>query len=143
MNSDKVFSLSIRWGAVGLLNTAMGLSLIWILRVIGLGDYLSNLIAYSFLIPLSFWLHSRFSLRRPVSSTNFAFYLLAVALGYVLNIVTVYFFIRFGNFGMVAHVFGMLAYTVCTFIVYTLSPQKQVLQRRLLPPPGVRTDNLS
>jgi putative flippase GtrA len=100
--------LALRWGAVGLLNTVLGLSLIWVLRHLGLGDYLSNVLAYAFLIPLSFWLHSHFSFRRPLSYANFALYLLAVGSGYVLNILTVYVFIRFGDLGMVAHVFGMV-----------------------------------
>lgn len=124
--------LGVRWATVGVFNTVIGLLIIWSLRHAGLGEYLSNLIAYSFLIPLSFLLHSFFSFRTRISPRNLMFYLFAVCLGYVANILTVYFLVEIGNFGMVSHLFGMVCYSFCTFVLTAIfiangAPQSKTL----------------
>jgi putative flippase GtrA len=110
-------SLFGRWATVGTVNSVLGILLIWTLRGAGLGEYISNVLGYAILIPFSFLIHSRFSLRVPLSTKNFALYLIAFGLAYLANLTTLYLFVEFAGLGMLAQLFGMVAYVGCSLVL--------------------------
>jgi putative flippase GtrA len=82
----------LRYGAVGLANTAIGFGLIWLCLALGLGDYPANALGYAAGLTFSYFANRRFTFRLggrsdPAEVGRFAF-CFAVAYGANLLIVT-------------------------------------------------------
>lgn len=82
--SIKKFSL------VGLLNTFLGLFIIFLAKWVGLGDIISNLTGYACGIILSFSLNSRWSFNYEGDQLRaFIIFVIITVLAYLVNLVTV------------------------------------------------------
>lgn len=79
---------ALRFGLVGVLNTIVGLAVIWALLRLGVGDYPANACSYGVGVCCSFVLNRTwaFEVRGPVASTEVARFLTVFALSYGANL---------------------------------------------------------
>lgn len=85
----KLASQAAKYGVAGVLNTVVGLAVIYLCMVLGVGDVLANAIGYGVGLACSFLLNARwtFAYRSPRGATA-ARFLLVVALAYLANLLT-------------------------------------------------------
>lgn len=108
----------LRFGFVGVLNTLSALAVIYALMALGVGPYLANLGGYAVGLVISFTLNRRWTFR----STNLsgpglvARFLIAVAVSYLVNLLTVYLCLHVGVPPHLAQLLGMPAYTLCFYV---------------------------
>jgi putative flippase GtrA len=107
-----------RFVSVGLLNTIVGLAVIYAAKLLlQLGDAAANALGYSVGILLGFALNSRWTFAyRGASLPAFARFALTTCVAYVVNLATVLVAIRGGLDSYVAQALGVVPYTVTTFI---------------------------
>lgn len=81
----------IRFGLVGLLNTAIGFAVILFALRMGAGDYSANAAGYAAGLALSYMLNRSwtFAVAQPVNSAEFARFLVAFALSYAANLLLI------------------------------------------------------
>ncbi len=113
----------IRYGLVGLANTAFGLSLIYLaMSVFGLAPALANAVGFAAAFLFSYWLNRRWTFRSDAhvgrSLTGFA---AACAVGYALNLAAVLTAINFMQINpYIAQLFGVAIYAGFVFVVSKL-----------------------
>lgn len=110
---------AIRFCLVGLVNTAVGLSLIYAGKFIfGLGDILANAIGYAIGLMVSFTLNSRWTFRYdgPVWPALLRF-LVTFAISYAANIATVLAVIGAGGNSYLAHAIAVVPYTTTFYLL--------------------------
>ena len=104
----------IKFGLVGLLNTAFGFSIILSALALGLGDYAANALGYGFGLVLSFVANRywTFAVREPMSATELARFGAVAVQAYAANLLVV------GAFRMagwidepVVHLIGITLYS--------------------------------
>lgn len=78
----------VRFVLVGLLNTAIGYSVILLALALGLGDYLANLTGFLLGIPAAYLLHRRWTFRAATrrSAGEMALYAACFAVAYAANL---------------------------------------------------------
>ncbi len=116
---------ALRFGAVGVLNTGLGLCTIWLFMWLGASAILSNAIGYSLGFILSFVLNRNWSFDRnknAVSAGNamsdMPKFLVAFFSSWLLNIAVVAFGMHTTTVSpYFLQVFGMAAYTVSFFVL--------------------------
>ena len=113
----------IRYGLVGLANTAFGLSLIYIaMSVFALAPALANAAGFSAAFLFSYWLNRRWTFRSDAhvgrSLTGFA---AACAIGYTLNLAAVLTAIKSAQIDpYIAQLFGVAIYAGFVFVASKL-----------------------
>jgi len=126
---------SIRFGAVGLVNTAIGLITIYSLMFFwGIGPGIANVIGYAIGLAVSFALNRvwTFSSNRPVAHV-LPKYLLTAAISYLLNLGAVLSAVSlYSSNPYLAQLFGIGIYTFCMFfgcrwIVFAPTPLEKTL----------------
>ncbi|MBM3490482.1 MAG: GtrA family protein [Alphaproteobacteria bacterium] len=122
----------VRYLAVGLGNTALGLAVIYGCKwALGWPDIAANLAGYAVGLVVSYVLNARWTFRYAGSWwRGFTRFLAVVALAYVANLVTVLALIGFGWNSYLAQAAGILPYTAVGFLGNRLA-----LGRRPLPRP--------
>ena len=109
----------LRFGLVGILNTAVGLGTIFALMYgLGLGAVLSNLIGYGIGLCVSFVLNSRWTFGAAVTPGTALRFLLAFGLSYLANLGMLLFCM--GPPGMhpgLAQLVAMVTYTIVFFVL--------------------------
>lgn len=110
---------TMRFGFVGLLNTAIALSLIWLLMVAGASPYVANLAGYALGLVISFTLNRIWTFRQrgPVKWTQVIQFLLACGASYLLNLATVALALQAGTPSYPAQIAGVPVYTACFFLM--------------------------
>jgi putative flippase GtrA len=106
-----------RYALVGVLNTSIGLSLIYAAMFSGLGDLASNFIGYAAGFAVSYCVNSIWTFQSRPSGANAARYALLTAIAYLLNVAAV--FISRDYFGLdryIAQLLGVAAYTTLGFV---------------------------
>jgi putative flippase GtrA len=109
----------LRFGFVGLFNTALTLMVIYALMSINTNPYLANAVGYACGMAMSFTLNRRWTFRssqRPSLSLVGRF-LAAMGCAYLANLATLHVSIRAGASPYVAQLLGMPVYTLCFFLV--------------------------
>ncbi|RYH06631.1 GtrA family protein [Tropicimonas sp. IMCC6043] len=81
-----LFSQFLRYSWVGLLNTALGLFVIWGLMLAGLGPYAANVAGYAAGLVLSFFLNRTWTFRAQEAGWPVARFLCAFAIAYGANL---------------------------------------------------------
>jgi putative flippase GtrA len=120
---QKLISLALRplrFGVVGLINTAVGLGLIFGAKAIfGLGDLLANAIGYGVGVIVSFTLNRRWTFRDQHSILPaFARFGLAFGVSYAVNLATVFGLRDLAHLdAYVAQAMGVIPYTVCFYLI--------------------------
>lgn len=110
----------IKFGLVGLLNTALGLALIYAFKWgWGWGDAVANLAGYGLCIGLGFVLNGRWTFGQSALGLRHGLgYLGVVALAYLLNLSTVLLSIQWlGVPGDYAQLLGVPVFTLSSFVL--------------------------
>lgn len=106
-----------RYAVVGVLNTAVGLSLIYAAMLIGWGDIISNFVGYAIGFVISFCANGAWTFRSRLSGARAAKYALLMTLAYLLNVaVMVASRDVLGVDRYVSQLFGVMAYTALGFV---------------------------
>jgi putative flippase GtrA len=109
----------LRFGFVGLLNTALTLMVIYALMSIHANPYLANAVGYACGMAMSFTLNRRWTFRssqRPSLSLVGRF-LVAMGCAYLANLATLHASISAGASPYISQLLGMPVYTLCFFLV--------------------------
>jgi putative flippase GtrA len=109
--------IEIRYGIVGLINTLVGLCIIYCLKWFGVGDVVSNAVGYLCGLLLSFSLNSRwtFSYEGKVFPAFWKFVLI-ILVSYFVNLKVVMTAIHiFGINSYVAQTLGTIPFTLITY----------------------------
>jgi len=107
----------VRFGLVGLANTAAGFTVIMVARWSNCGEVLSNLLGYVCGLFLSFSLHRHWTFVNRNSLLHGAVrFLTVVAAAWSLNILLVLSCLRFGFPGALAHAVGLILYSALTYM---------------------------
>ena len=109
---------ALRYGVVGLLNTVIGLSVIWGLMRAGLAPVPANMLGYAAGLTISFFLNRTWTFRAPIAPGQIGRYLVAFVLSYGLNllILTCALYLWRGD-GYLAQLVAVGAYTVAFFLL--------------------------
>lgn len=115
---------AVRFGAVGFLNTAIGLSAIWLAMALGFQPLQANAMGYALGLVISFTLNRAWTFRdeqvgeaRSIGST-LPRYAVAFAIAWTLNIVIVWIGLRFTGYSpYLLQFFGVATYTATFFIL--------------------------
>lgn len=117
--SHKIFGEAGRFLSVGVWNTVIGLTVIYVVKWLwGLNDAAANLIGYAAGLVVSFSLNGRwtFAYQGPYGLALARFAMVTVA-AYAMNLVTVLSAIHYlGVNGYVAQAMGIPAYTLTSFL---------------------------
>jgi putative flippase GtrA len=76
----------LRYSGVGVLNTALGLAVIWGLMALGTGPYLANALGYAAGLTLSFVLNRAWTFRASGTGWPVLRFLIAFAIAYAANL---------------------------------------------------------
>ena len=113
-------SQAFRFGAVGLANTFTGLLVIYGLKIFAnVGDVEANMAGYAVGMTVSFWLNRRWTFGHYGSRSKSApKFLVTMAIGYLLNLLTVLVALRvFGVNSYVAQALGIAPFTITSFFL--------------------------
>lgn len=107
----------VRFGLVGVANTALGLAMIYCAKFVGLGDIGANLFGYCCGILLSFQLNSRWTFRfQGRLTTAFVVFCLVLLVSYLLNLAVVLLAIRMLQMNSyLAQAIGIIPYTLASY----------------------------
>ena len=107
-----------RFGAVGLLNTALGLAAIYgCMYLLGFGPELANMLGYAAALGLSFWLNRRWTFASPRRIGDAApRYGAVVAIAWLVNLAVVSMSARSGMNPYLAQLCGVAPYTILCFL---------------------------
>jgi len=118
MNTQQLLRRPLRFGVVGLLNTAAGLLVILASRtMLGIGEVAANALGYACGLALSFGLNRSWTFgdRGPVVATALRF-AAAVMVAWVVNIACVIALLRGGVPAPLAHALGIAPYSVGVYL---------------------------
>ena len=107
----------VRFGLVGVLNTIVGLSVIYLLKwALSVPDFPANLGGYAVGLIVSYILNSRwtFASKRPISSALPSF-VAVILVAYIINYSIVALALNSGINGYVAQALGVLPYSLTTY----------------------------
>ena len=118
MRSNRPFDYLqiVRFGSVGVLNTAFGYTVILIALWLGNGDVVSNLIGYIAGLVLSFTLNSQWTFggTKDVSASGVARYVGTFLVAYAVNLGVV--LMARSMDGPIIHLLGICAYTILFYL---------------------------
>lgn len=109
---------ALRFAGVGIFNTAIGLSVIWLLMWVGLNPWLANAGGYAVGLAVSYTLNRIWTFDAGAKPHRIGAYLLAFAASYTLNIaVLTLCYLSAGMNPYLAQLFASAAYTITFFIL--------------------------
>lgn len=76
----------VRFGLVGLINTAVGLSIIFGMMYLGTHPVLANMIGYACGLCVSYVLNSRWTFQEQATTRSFLLFLLTFGISYLVNL---------------------------------------------------------
>lgn len=108
----------IRYGVIGVVNTSITLSCIFILTGLTVPLYLANIIGYLFGILISYLLNSKYTFCQQLSYLRMFNFFIVVALSYLFNLVTIHMVLSISTGAVYLSQFlGMLVYTLMSFFL--------------------------
>jgi putative flippase GtrA len=109
---------TISFAVVGILNTAIGLSSIYLFRMVTGDEVLANISGYSLGVVISYCLNGKFTFSSKIKSLkNFLKFLFAFLLAWSANIIIVLFFISQKYSPELSHILGIPAYTIVFYLL--------------------------
>lgn len=103
---------------MGLVNTCISLSIMYLLTKIDISIYRANIIAYVAGIILSFILNSIFTFKVRIETSNLIKFIVVVFISYLTNLLIIYFTVPFFYPSkMLPQAAGMIIYTIVGFIL--------------------------
>ncbi|KYJ85468.1 GtrA family protein [Sulfurovum riftiae] len=113
----KTFVQFVTYNIVGIVNTLVGFSVIFLLMFVGVGPTLSNAIGYAIGSVLSYYLNKKYTFRSLGDSKTQALkFFMVLGLSYALNFVTLQWLLGFVN-PYIAQFFSALVYTLSSFLL--------------------------
>ncbi|TCL70398.1 putative flippase GtrA [Rhizobium sp. BK251] len=107
----------VRYIAVGVVNTAVGLLIIFAAMRLGFGDITANLVGYLVGFLISYSVNSLWTFRAPLGRSKALRYAAVMALSYLINLAAMLFARDLLDTGShLAQVAGILAYSFAGFI---------------------------
>ena len=114
--TSQLFSQGLRFGSVGLVNTAIGLAVIWAAMWMGISPGLANAIGYAVGLCWSFALHRNWTFRADGPAARQVLgYLAITSTAYGLNLAAVLTLTNVGADPYLAQCAGVAIYAVFTF----------------------------
>jgi putative flippase GtrA len=117
------------FAAVGVINTAIGLSSIYYLRMVTGNEVLANIGGYCLALSVSYYLNGKITFSSTINNTAMVLrFILAFLLAWSINITIVLFFINLKLSPQLSHILGMPAYTLIFYLLsrfYVFSNQKK------------------
>lgn len=120
-----------RFIIVGIINTIVGLSIIFLALYAGLGNFSSNILGYSCGLISAYFLNKHFVFRVKNSNLNrheLFLFLIVFILSYITNIIVLYALLHFGAHAYVAQTFAMITYSIFNFLLNKFLTFKKVLE---------------
>jgi putative flippase GtrA len=114
----KLFAQAVRYGAVGVLNTALGLATIYACMALGVGDVLANAVGYATGLAISYMLNARWTFAfRGSHGSAAARFLVVLGIAYLANL-CILLMARdaWGVGSHLAQLLGVLVYAAVGFI---------------------------
>jgi putative flippase GtrA len=106
---------ALRYLLVGLGNTVLGLSIIFLLRQV-VNDFAANFAAYFIVVPISFITHRNISFRdRGKKISAYIRYMVVVLVGYAINVILLGSAINMGINEYAAQTMAIVAYVFVTY----------------------------
>ena len=104
---------------IGLINTFISLSIIFLMISYGFGNIFSNFIGFSFGLISSFFLNSKFTFSSITISLNkFLLFILSTSFSYLINLLILVFCLRILDLpSFISQVFALSTYVVINFII--------------------------
>lgn len=119
-----------RFIIVGIINTTVGLSVIFLALYIGLGNFSSNIIGYSCGLVSAYFLNKHFVFRVNNNNLNHRelfLFLVVFILSYIANISVLYTLLYFEVHAYIAQTFAMITYSIFNFLLNKFLTFKKVL----------------
>jgi len=115
--SKKTFLQFVSYNIVGIANTLVGFSIIFLLMFIGLSATLSNVIGYAIGAVLSYYLNKKYTFQSSTNSKTQALKFFTVLfVAYILNFITLQWLLEFLN-PYLAQLISAAIYTLSSFIL--------------------------
>lgn len=105
---------------VGILNTAIGLSTIFLGLYLGFGNLMANIFGYAVGLVSAYLLNKYFvfkTKKNAFKKRELFFFIMTFALSYLANIMVLYFLLHFGAHPYLAQTFAMGTYSVINFLL--------------------------
>jgi putative flippase GtrA len=110
----KAFTFAV----VGVLNTAIGLSIIYYLRTVTGNEVLANISGYGLGFVISYYLNGKITFSHRIKDLKtFLRFLSAFLIAWSVNITIVLFFISQKYFPGLSHIIGMPAFTIIFYLL--------------------------
>lgn len=119
-----------RFIIVGIINTVIGLSVIFFALYIGLGNFSSNILGYSCGLVNAYFLNKYFVFRVNNNKLNrheLFLFLGVFILSYIANISVLYALLYFGVHAYIAQTFAMITYSIFNFLLNKFLTFRKVL----------------
>lgn len=105
----------IKYLIVGVINTLVTLTCIFLLMKFGFGIYYSNIIGYVLGVILGFLLNTAFTFNKKISFDRTLKYCLAIGICYLLNLMVITYLLYFNLNEYLIQLLGMVVYTITGF----------------------------
>lgn len=109
-----------RYNIVGIANTFVGFSIIFILMFIGVSATLSNMMGYAVGSIVSYFLNTKYTFgKNSRSKRNAIMFFFVLGISYLINLITLQILLKFIN-AYLTQLISAIAYTVSSFILSKL-----------------------
>jgi len=113
----KTFIQFITYNIVGIANTVVGFSIIFLLMFVGVGATLSNAVGYAIGSVLSYYLNKKYTFRSTTDSKMQAVkFFMVLGVSYILNFITLQWLLGLLN-PYIAQLFSAIVYTLSSFLL--------------------------
>jgi|SaaInl8_200m_RNA_FD_contig_121_75080_length_9522_multi_5_in_0_out_0_9 putative flippase GtrA len=119
LKRDILFNVEFfRFVLVGILNTFIGLSVIFILIYFSMNNYLANLVGYLIGLIFSFLLHKNYTFKNKANTINrqMLFFLLVFLISFSINIFILYISLEYYT-KYISQLLAIIAYTTISYLL--------------------------
>lgn len=106
------------YSLIGLLNTFVGLTCIFLLMWLRLSVYWANFFGYALGLSISFALNCKFTFNQHYTKTKFLKFVIGVIIAYLINLLAVYIVLQISpESKYIAQLTGVIFYTIFGFLI--------------------------
>ena len=117
----------IRFLSVGLFNTLIGISVIYMLLFYGVNNYISNISGYIFGIILSYFLHKYYTFKSQngITKKEILKFLFVFLISYCINIIILYLSLHFFS-QYLSQLLAIIGYSIVNYLLNKLYTFKKI-----------------